>query len=224
MLKSILAYCDDNKKIHFAGLMINGEPFKGKIEDIDIGKSNIEIKASGPYGIYSELNDLEMFREMAEMTPSASFEAEISGNEEFIEQNLKCILKNGLLSIESFYKAYEEEDIAWCKDFMKKLPYGKFKKLFKVSGEDFDKDAYAEIVDAIEGDYYDTIDALDYDDFVSYLEDYDAETKLDEEKFVEIMEEKIPELGIVSPEEFAENYNGGVKKVMTYDPVKKEYI
>ena len=214
-----------DKPACFSFMKVNGKEVDfSNVSDEVVASGSAVVTALGPYGRYGELNDVSIFRDLAEAFPQGTFIAEISGNGQYEVQNLKCELKDGMLGIETFFESNEEAGDAWIEEVMKKLPLKKFKKLFKVEGEDFDKESYRYLLESMGGDYYDDLSEMELDDFVGYLEDNDGETELEEDEFAEIMENKLPELGIVSQEEFTEEYEGGSTSHFVYDPVAKSYV
>ncbi len=214
-----------DKPAYFTFMKVNGKEIDfSNITDEVVANGSAVVTALGPYGHYGELNDVSIFRDLAEAFPQGAFTAEISGSGQYEVQNLKCELKDCMLGIETFFESNEEAGDAWIEEVMKKLPIKKFKKLFKVEGEDFDKESYRYLLESIGGDYYDDLSEMELDDFVGYLEDNDGETELEEDEFAEIMESKLPELGIVSQEEFTEEYEGGSTSNFVYDPVAKSYV
>ena len=178
---------------------------------------------NGPYGRYDRLNDVGLFREMSEVAPNGRFIAEISGFTAYSEEKLKCRLEDGKLYITTFYMADDEPADAWQEEFKKKLPLNKFKKLFAVSGEGFNKDSYRYTVEGFEYIFRDGFEYVKFDDFVSAIEENDGETDLDEDRFKEIMKNEIPALGICNPKEFEFEYECGETNEYVYDPVAKVY-
>lgn len=228
MLEVVGQYGDNSKKAaSFSFLCVNGNKFDfaGLTDDVaeELSSSTVKVTANGPYGRYSYLNDVDIFREMSVAAPNAHFTAEISGFQQYSTQNLKCELKDGKLNITTFFESNEESGEAWCADFMKKLPLKKFKKLFKVSGEDFNKGAYGYVVEEFESLCFDSFEEMEYDDFVSTIEDNDGETEIDEERFSEIISDEFTALGILCPEEFEDEYDGGETEEYIYDPISKSY-
>lgn len=213
-----------DKPAYFSVMKVNGKDIDfSNITDEVVTSGSVVVTALGPYGLYGELNDVSIFRDLAEAFPKGAFTAEISGNGQYEVQNLKCELKDGMLNIETFFESYEEAFDAWVEDVMKKLPLKKFKKLFKIEGEDFDKESYRNVLNAMGGDFWDDLSEMEFDDFASYLEGNDGETELEEDEFSEIMENKLPELGIVSEDDFEGEYEGGSTSHFIYDPVAKSY-
>ena len=184
----------------------------------------VTLTALGPWGSYGELNDVGLFREMAEAAPKAHFNAEISGSGTYEVQNLKCELKDGLLNITTYFESNEAAGEEYAEDFVKKLPYGKFKKLFKVSGEDFDKEAYRYMAENLIDVFRDSFEDADFDEFVEWLEDNEGETELDEDEFREIAGSKLEPLGIMTGDDFEESHECGATNEYVYDPLAKAYV
>lgn len=181
-------------------------------------EDTVEISASGPYGRFVKLNDIPLFREMAEAAPNGEFRGEITGFTSYTEQSLKCILKNGILQIDTYFEANESAADEYVVYYTTKLPYEKFVKLFKLDSDEFDDYAYDEFICncLTTGDSH--IIGMEYDDL---MEELGAD--LDEEAFDGIIE-KIQKLGIVGFETFCETNETGDKRHLEYDPIQKRYI
>lgn len=191
-------------------------------ELINDNEGELEISAIGPFGHYGVLNDVDIFRDMAEAAPNAYFEAEIDGNTTYTMQNLKCELKDKLLRIETFFENNDEETDAYSNYFQKKLPYRKFLKLFKLDEDDFDELMYDDfIVNNFDGDENVFAD-MEYDEFVDYIGD---ECEIDEDEYEEAME-KVRELDIKSYYDFTLDCEDelGSEEEFVYDPIAKEYV
>ena len=154
MLRIVALYTNKgDKPAYFSFIKVNGKEidFSNISGEVITGGSAM-VTAYGPYGHYGELNDVSIFRDLAEAFPQGAFIAEISGYGQYEVQNLKCELKGGLLNIETYFESNEEADDAWVEEVMKKLPLKKFKKLFKVKGEDFDEESYRDVLESMGGD------------------------------------------------------------------------
>lgn len=191
--------------------------------------SKIKVSAVGPYGRFFELNDIDLFREMAEAAPDAGFVANIDGDQDYCVQRLKCELKDKKLYIKTFYQddedVYEAIDEAWKEYFMKKLPFKKFRKLFKTSWDVYDDEIYADVIESLSGILFDGFEYVNYDEFISIIEADDGETKLTEARFKEIMNDDLFSLGIMNRSGFEDKceYDIGEIKEYVYDPVSKQY-
>ena len=64
-------------------------------------KGEISFTADGPYGKFDNLNDVDVFREMAKSAPMSWFEAAIEGEDDWTQSELHCCLKDGVLKTES---------------------------------------------------------------------------------------------------------------------------
>lgn len=196
---------------------------------IDSGK--LQIHASGPYGSFNLLRDVDIFKELAKAVPEAFFEGEISGEETYAVQNMRCVLKDKLLDINTYYLSNEDEDEIKTREFLKyfqeTLPYNKFVKIFKIDEDSFDSNAYDEFISNVIGlDYSDqSMEDMSFDDFVNALEDSDAETKLDEEEYKTVIEKEIQPLNIQSRDDYCWDLDvDGDEEHMVFDPVAKKYI
>ena len=182
------------------------------------------VTAYGPWGSYGELIDVGLFRDMAEVAPKAYFNAEISGSATYEVQNLKCELKDDLLNITTYFEAHTTEGELYAEDFVEKLPYGKFKKLFKVAGENFDKEVYCRMAEWLIYVFYDSLEDANFDEFVKLLEDWLGETELDEDEFREIAGSKLAVRGIMTGRDFRKSHECGVTCEYVYDPLAKAYV
>ena len=225
----VLALYTGDRPQSFSGIRVSGKEIdlKNVTEDIisEVSSSgSISITANGPWGSYGELNDVGLFREMAEVAPNASFTAEISGNGQYEVQNLKCELKDRMLNITTYFESNDAAGEEYAEDFVKKLPYGKFKKLFRVSGDGFDKKAYNYFAEHMIDVFRDSFEDAYYDEFVEWLEDSDGETELDEEEFSEIASSKLEPLGIMTGDDFENSHECGATNEYVYDPVAMAYV
>ncbi|MBR3242599.1 MAG: hypothetical protein IKF90_07880 [Parasporobacterium sp.] len=183
----------------------------------------IKVTALGPWGRYGQLIDVKIFNEMAEEAPDASFNAEVSGNGQYEVQNLKCELKEKLLNITTYFEANDSAGEAWADVFEEKIPFDTFIELFQISGEESEDFYYGFIQDA-ESCCYSDFGDMDFDEFEALLEDYEADTSLEEDELVEIMEHKLMEYGVKCPSEYETEIECGVSTDYIYDPVAKSYI
>ena len=228
MLEVVGFYTGDRPQ-WFSSIMVEGREIDLKnltdtlVKEVS-ASGKVNVTAYGPWGHYGELNDVGLFREMAEAAPEASFIAEISGFGQYEVQNLKCELKQRLLNITTYFESNDAGTEAWAEDFVKKLPYDKFKTLFKISGKDLDDVSYEYLAKELNEVFYEGFEYADYDSFVSSVEMYDRETELDEDEFREIVTNKLSPLGIIGGYEFKEYNELGETDKYVYDPVKKEYV
>ena len=97
-----------------------------------IASESVIITAKGPYGDYYELNDVSIFRDLAEAFPQGKFIGNIDGCGTYESQSLDCELKDGMLYINTCFESSEGAADAWKEDVMEKLPLEKFNKLYKI--------------------------------------------------------------------------------------------
>lgn len=91
--------------------MVNGKSVLFERRDLEsdiyeliapfLASGKVGITLSGPWGEYYKLNDIDLFREMAEVAPNAGFVARISGVEDYCIQRLDCELKDRKLNIKT---------------------------------------------------------------------------------------------------------------------------
>ena len=190
------------------------------LEFLEESEGEVEITASGPYGHYGMLNDVDLFRDMAEAAPNASLEAEITGTTTYTEQSLNCNLENRILHISTFFEANEEEGDVYAEYFTGKLPYEKFIRLFQVTDEDFDEDVYADFITDTFQYEEKTLADMNYDEFMEAL---DVASDLDEEGFEAVMKE-IRAMDWQNFYEVREDADLGFEDEMDYDPIAKAYV
>lgn len=205
------------KSIDIGGEKVNPE----QIDDagLESVQNELVISADGPYGQYFELNDVDIFRDMAKAAPNANFEAHIEGCTSYTEQTLDCELKDGKLHISTFFLSNEEGPEAYIEYYLDKLPFEDFAEMFKVDTTDFDEDSYREFIDCCVVYSDEGLNDLDYEEFCSEMEDC---VGVDEEEY-EAALAKYSQLGIMSFEEFEENSEYGDRFEYEYDPAVGEY-
>lgn len=193
----------------------------------------VNINADGPFGNYRKLNDVNLFREMAEAVPDASFTAEITGGETYAQSSLKCILQEKKLKINTFYLSLDDEKDAeldkYAAYFKKLLPYRKFIRYFKIDSDSFDSEAYDGLICESLGENYreEAFADLDYDVFAEEMESFDAEPGIDEADYYSVMKNKIAPLNITSAYDYCEKLDieaQGEEEHLIYDPIVKNYI
>lgn len=186
--------------------------------------SQVKVSATGPFGSYCELNDVGIFREMAEVAPNALFVAEISGWGKYELQNLKCELKDRMLNIMTYFKAYDSIFIEYAAEFTAKIPYEKFMKLFKISGDGFDEKAYDSLVERFYDLFSDGFEVADYKEIISCIHEFGSETELDEDEFRNVAVNNFVAFGIIPSFDFEYYHECGTTNVYDYDPVTKTYV
>ena len=228
MLKEFKRYCGRDTEAYFSMpsaeigdehvvLDPDDEEFESMLEK---AQGELTVSAAGPYGKYFELNDVDVFRDMAKAAPNASFEAGIEGFTSYTEQKLDCELKDGILHISTFFMSNEEGPEAYIEYFMELLPFDDFVEMFEVDTTDFDEDSYREFIACCvifnEGGLLD----MDYEEFCGEMEDCAG---VDETGY-EAALERYAELEIMSFEQFEDDADFGDRFEYEYDPVAGEYI
>lgn len=185
-------------------------------------KSPLKIKTLGPFGHYFRLNEVGMFRKMAQEAPEAFLEADIMGAMGSVEQSLHCVLRGGHLRIETTYDDGEGAPEAYMAYLKKVLPYEKFIRLFGVDGEFFDEDAFEEFVE--DNLLWDEVDLteLDFEDFEDLI---DAPLSLSEEGFA-LAQKTLQQEGLLSFELFRSDCGDEFVQTerLIYDPIEKSYV
>ncbi len=182
-----------------------------------------EISALGPFGKYGELDEIDIFREMAQAAPNASFTASITGFAGYADQSLHADLSNGSLKVSTSYLSDDCRGEGELEYYSNNLPYDKFTELFKLDGEEFDEAAYE---DFLSENFccYDTIgeffEETEYEDFIEL---FDAECPLTEDEYIEITEQ-FTDMDCETCGEYLENAGYEIRETYTYDPVEKKYI
>ena len=182
--------------------------------------NTFDIIIGGPWGSYSLLNDVGLFREIAEAAPDADFKGIITGSGTYEEQSLKAILKDRKLYIETTFFSYEEMDDGYINYVESKLPYRKFVKLFKIEDEDFDRDTYEECLgEMLFSDEESALADFGYEDFCEAFGD----DLFDEETF-DTAHEEIVKLNLKCGYEYRESEMNDFGSRYIYDPIAKAYI
>ena len=190
------------------------------LEFLEGSEGEVEITAGGPFGHYGQLNDVDLFRDMAEAAPDAELDAEITGSSTYTTESLNCNLENRILHINTFFESSDDERDALVTYFTSKLPYQKFVRLFQVTDEDFDEDAYETFINDTFMLEETTLADMDYDEFMEAL---DAESDLDEDGFEAVME-KIRAMDWKNFYEVREDAEEDFEDEMDYDPIAKAYV
>ena len=182
----------------------------------------IIITASGPYGNYEHLKEVDIFKKIAESAPDAYFEGEIRGGSSYDTQKLTAKLEGKLLKVSITVEDNSAPENAWCEYFAKKINLKKFKSLFKVDGEDLDKESYIDLINIIAFDY-DGLSVMQYDDFIDCLESMDLETDIEEDQFCETIDKIFNDLEVEDVGDYSGEYDVD-KFEYTYDPITKKEI
>lgn len=180
----------------------------------------VKLEALGPFGCYSGLDDVDIFRDIAEAVPQSAFTGQISGGTSYTEELLECELEDGLLHICYFCLNNDELPDAYVEMFCKKLPYEEFVELFHVNTEEFGADDYS---DFILDSFYceaDTITDLEYEDFIDTVP-----CTIDSGDFESVIEQ-LSSRNLTSYEDFSFENEAefGDKTEYDYDPVAKKAV
>ncbi len=232
LLEIMFEYDEGKDGVYFSSVTVNagGETFwlrqSGKEEILSAVRDSGEavgINACGPFGRYGELDDVEIFREMAQAAPGAGFTASISGFAGYADQSLEAALADGLLRVSSSYLSDDVRGDAELEYFSGCLPYENFLELFRIDGEEFDEDIYEDFIsDNFCG--YDSIaeffEETEYEEFIAML---DAECPLSEEEYSRAVQQ-LAEMECESYDDYLEREGFSICEEYTYDPVEKKYI
>ncbi len=187
------------------------------------GSDTVGVSALGPFGRYGEIDEVDIFRDMAQVAPKASFTANISGFAGYADQSLRAELADGLLKVSTSYLSDDCRGEGELEYFKSNLPYDEFIELFKLDSEEFDEEMYEEFISDnlccydFVGEFF---EETDYEDF---LELFEVECPLTEDEYSEIVEQYM-DMGEESCGEYLEREGFAVRENYTYDPVEKKYI
>ena len=143
----MLEYDVGKNNVYFScgKVIVGNKEFSTRSENDEIitaarSAESVIYTALGPFGKYGELDEIDIFREMAEAAPNASFTASVSGFAGYADQSLDAKLSDGLLKVSTYYMADDWRGDGERDYFKSILPYDKFIELFKLDGEEFDED------------------------------------------------------------------------------------
>ncbi len=222
-------YSDGEKGIYFSFSSIESGDRNEDIDYIDPDElqelisdcdGSITITASGPYGSYGMLSDIEFFEDMSAAAPGASFNGVISGGTSYTDESMTAELKDGILNLISSCVSNDAIPDAFYEYFTGILPYEKFVEIFKVNTEQFEEEDYQDFI-TCELSSDEAFSEMEYDEFIELL-GIDCDIKEDE--FNEI----INQFDIMDFDSFYDSISdldefGDVTK-LRYDPVAKQYL
>ena len=214
MVEVLRKYTEGVKEAYFTDLS-----FESKSEE------ELAFSAMGPYGKFDGLNDVDVFREMAQAAPMASFEADVQGEDSYTQSELHCRLKDGLLTIDTCVNDTEDDDRGYLEYVTEKMPYEQFIDLYGIEPDSLPEDEYEDLINDLVMDYGEEENGpfdLDYDALKDLLDQYGAEMTLDEETY-EIIRDKVGKLGIVSSYDFREEHDFSKKESFVYDAMTGQY-
>lgn len=201
-----------------------GEDTEEKLrEAIRSAEKPVIINASGPYGSYGELNDVDIFCEMAEAAPAAGFQGAISGFAGYADQSLTARLEDGKLHISTYYLSDDVRSDANCEYIASCLPYEEFIALFRLDADEYTCDMYEEFVAEHMADEETPAEFFEETDYEEFIELLGAECPLTEEEYSQAVQE-LSVTEYEDYEEFMERQEYADCEEFTYDPIKKEYI
>nr|MBQ4456427.1 hypothetical protein [Clostridia bacterium] len=179
--------------------------------------TELTVTASGPYGYFFEPNEVRLFEELAEAAPNSFFTGRISGFITGADVSQSAELKDRKLYLSDYVMNDETLPEIYVDETLRKLPYSKFCRLFKINKEDFDSDSYGDFIMEVSEEGFPT--EMDYDTFLDYCDS----SEIDEDKY-EAAIEKINELGVTDYETFCDSINeDDFSEKRVYDPVTKTY-
>ena len=86
----------------------------------------VSFSAEGPYGRFDGLKDPDVFRKTAEAAPAALLEAVVDGQDSYMQEEMRCCLKDGVLLIDITRNETEDDDRAYLEYVLGKMPYEQF--------------------------------------------------------------------------------------------------
>lgn len=233
MLRIMIEYSGGKDGVYFSFTTANvgGQSFRisspgseaEKLLEAAANADSVKINASGPFGRYGELNDVDIFRDMAEAAPAAEFFGTISGFAGHADQSIRVRLADGNLKINTFYLSDDVRGDAEFDYFSTYLPYEKFIDIFGLDADEFDTEKYEELmgneISCMEnpGEFF---EETSYEEFLDLL---DADCSISEEEYEEIAEQ-FSEEDYEDFEEFLDNNDYAMCEEYNYDPIKKEYL
>lgn len=183
----------------------------------------VDIHSCGPFGKYGMLNDVDIFRDMAEAAPNAEFTGSIDGFAGYADQSLSARLENGKLRISTFYLSDDVRGEAAYDYATTCLPYDKFIELFRLDADEFTDEKYEELMGneiSCSDSPAEFFEETEYEEFLELLE---ADCPIDEDEYSEIVEQ-LAELDCIPFEEFLEENDYADCENFVYDPIEKKYL
>jgi len=194
-----------------------------RLDDLDLQEflskagNELTVEASGPWGRFAHPEETELFEALADAAPNAFFDGNISGFVTGADVGHYGRLENGLLCLENYYRANEDNIDAYIKYLKKKISRLKFCKLFKIDKDEFDMERYNMFIkEAIDYDFPD----IDYDTFIAL-----CGSKADEEQFANAMK-TLAEQEIMDFYSFSDSdeaWDIFLSNPVYYNPISKKY-
>ena len=189
-------------------------------------KGEISFTADGPYGKFDNLNDVDVFREMAKSAPMSWFEAAIDGEDDWTQSELHCCLKDGVLKIDTNINNTEDDDQAYKEYILGKIPYAKFIDLYGIEADNLAEEDYEDFINDLITECCENETSpfdMEFETFTERLSDYGGEMTLDEEAY-EVAREQVEKLGIVAEYAFREENDHSVTESFMFDAMTGQYI
>ena len=196
------------------------------LELADEVEGEISFTANGPYGKFDNLNDVDVFREMAKSAPMSWFEAAIEGEDDWTQSELHCCLKDGVLKIETNINNTEDDDEAYKEYILGEIPYAKFIDLYGIEADSLSEEDYEDFINDLIIDCCENETSpfdVEYEMFTEHLSDYGGETTLDEEAY-ETIREQVAEIVIMSEYAYREENDHSVTESYMFDAMTGQYI
>ena len=217
LIEVLRKYSEGEKGVYFSYMEVDGNDVEDDLEDFfDDFDGAMEVTALGPYGSYMMLNDVDIFRDLAEVAPNAKFDAEITGCTSYTEQSINCELEDGILHISTYFESNDDAPEAYEKYFLGKVPYQYFIDFFGIDGDEFDEDSYKTLINDVfcyfDGDSFEEIE---YDEFIGNLN-----FEIDEDTFNEF----VSNIDAMNFYEFRDESKCGIEEEFFYDPTTKQYV
>ena len=204
------------KKKFYIDDSISDEEIEKKLSKLDDNEEyTVYIDADGPYGRFATLEEINLFKEITDISQDITFNGAIVGGEYIPEDRLEVKYSNKKLYAKCFLYNEDYND-NYIEEIKKILPYNKFCELFKIDESKFDESDYASFIwDEIGIQHFPY--AYDYD---SFIENYEA-SEISKKEYQEAIKE-IKKLKLKDVSEFF-NKRKEYWSLLEYNPVKKEY-
>ncbi len=231
LLNIMFEYFEGKDGVYFSCATVNADDREFRLscsqkdEVLSAARSSetVTVNALGPYGKYGELDEIEIFRDMAQAAPKVSFTASIIGFAGYADQSLHADLSNGLLKVSTSYLSDDCRSEGEMEYYSSNLPYDKFIELFKLDSEEFDEEMYEDFMSDTFCSYDSIGEFLEETDYEDFIGQFDCECPLTEDEYSEITEQFM-DMDCVTCGEYLEQEGFVVRETYTYDPVEKKYI
>ena len=204
--------CSDKKRVR-----INDMQTSDEVKSFIIAQTlPITIQAEGPWGSFGDLSEVDLFKELSDVIPYASFTCHVSGQTTYYEESLDCELKDQKLHITTFMEANEWIYDDYINEVKTKLSYMDFLNLFNLDENAFDEDAYEAFLD--EAQHRSAFLCRNYKEFSKNIDAFD----ISEANYAKARQ-VIDELGI-DFDVYSMNHDAGKVKHELYDPIENAKV